>query len=219
MRAYTKRRRGHIRSREKSEQTLTANRLINVRDIYNSLILTKDSHAVAVIRIYPVNIELLSENEIETMTDSLTAEFKGEKNPFWILSIPRAVDMEAYIDDLNRHYDEELFDPKRKMILSVMIQEATQKVMSGSNFEHQFFLGVWARLSQNSEKEINAIQERISDFEARYRTANIMAERLDDAELLRLCNLYANSNTALFETYEDNRQYTPITWMKERKKT
>lgn len=198
------------------ERILTANEETNVKDINKGIIYTKDGCLIRLLRLYSINIDLLSEMEKESRCNILTGEFKGEKEPFSILCLPRTVDMEVYINSLTNMYDEEIFNPKRKMLLSEMIGEATRKVMSGSNYEHQFFLLVWAQEEKDGKagQAEAQLEDRIRMFENRYQSVQIATGPLDDTELLRVCNLFANSNTALFESYEDGTQHIPMPWIR-----
>lgn len=158
----------------------------------------------------PVNIDLLSETEKINTCETLTANFKGEKQPFSILCIPRTVDMEVYLTSLSNRFDEEILNPKKKMLLNEMISEASRKIMSGSNFEHQFYIQVWENADAGSEKNEQEVKERLKIFGRRYESVQQKTKTLDDTELLKLCNLFGNSNNAVFETYEPNNNYIPI---------
>lgn len=198
------------------ERLLTANEETNVKDICKGIIYTKDGYMIRILRLFSINIDLLSDMEKESRCNILTGEFKGEKQPFSILCLPRTVDMEVYINSLTNMYDEEIFNPKRKMLLNEMIGEATRKVMSGSNYEHQFFLMIWVKEEKDGKagQQETLLEDRIRTFENRYQSVQIAANPLDDTELLRVCNLFANSNTALFESYEEGTQHISIPWMK-----
>lgn len=189
---------------------ITANEETNVRDIIKSTIYTKDGYLIRFLRLYTINVELLSDSERESMCGILTGAFKGEKEGFSILSIPRTVDMEEYINYLNSRHEEEIESPGRKKVLAEMMREATKKVLSGSNYEHQYFLEIWEPEGAMAEKKL---EDRVFVMEQRYQSIQIPTSRLNDTELLKLCNLYTNSNTALIENYDDS--YTPIIpWIK-----
>lgn len=205
-----------IEKNKEIQKKLTANELTNVADISNDVIYTKDGYLIKIMRLYSINISLLSVAERKSKSDTLTGEFKGESNDFTILSIPRTVDMDDYLDYLSNKNEEEMSNPMRKMILKEMVNEATRKIMSGANFEHQHFLMIWEKekIDGNYGYVEAELEKRMRDFENRYATIQNQTKVLNDTELLRLCNLFGNSNTALFETYESNNQYTPIPWIK-----
>lgn len=206
------------RKKVTDQKLLTANEMTNVKDISKGIIYTKDGYLIKYLRLYAINIDLLSNAEKVSKCNTLTGAFKGEKNNFSILSIPRTVDMEEYINFLQTKYDEEMENANRKMLLSVMINDSTKNILSGSNFEHQYYFQIWEKEKYDGNiGQVEALLEkRMHDFESRYATIQNHTKILDDTELLRLCNLFGNSNTALFETYENNNQYTPIPWIKGR---
>ena len=193
----------------------TSNDLVNVRDIPGKYIHRKDDYILTGIRLHAINIDLMADSEKAIMKNNLTAAFKGEKEGFSIISIPRTVDMEAYLSNLNTRYEEEITNPYRKKVLSIMIQEATKKIMEGSNFEHHFFLMIWGMVeNENVSQAEKKLNERIQEFINRYSDGKNPCTRLEQQDLIKLCNLFANSSTALFDIYDENSQYTPIPWLK-----
>lgn len=198
---------GELFGKKKSEVN-SANELVDVRDVVRRVLYTKTGYSIGFLRLYPINIGLLSQNEIESKCNTLTSEFQAEKDSFVIYSIPRTIDMDSYIAYLTEKYDAEMSNAKRKMLLNAMINEATEQVMSGQNFEHQFYIKIWEKTDKKNSDKL--IQERLDDYEKRYRSIQNNTKRLDDIEIIKLCNLYGNSNTAIFENYDENTQYTPM---------
>ena len=196
----------------------TANDLTDVSDIRGNLLYTKSNYALGYLKLLPINIDLLSEDELDVLCNNLTAQFKPEKENFSILSIPRTVDMEAYLNQLSNEYDEEFEDPVRKDILKEMIRQASDSVMNGENFEHQYYIKTWSKYNANVTGTEKILKERIANFENRYESAQNKTKEVDDIEILKLCNLYGNGNSAIMESYDENIQYTPIPVIKGRKK-
>ena len=196
----------------------TANDLTDVSDIRGNLLYTKSNYALGYLKLLPINIDLLSEDELDVLCNNLTAQFKPEKENFSILSIPRTVDMEAYLNQLSIEYDEEFEDPVRKDILKEMIRQASDSVMNGENFEHQYYIKTWSKYNANVTGTEKILKERIANFENRYESAQNKTKEVDDIEILKLCNLYGNGNSAIMESYDENIQYTPIPVIKGRKK-
>lgn len=199
-----------IMRKQNKDKELTANEETNVRDIKNGLIYTKDNILITYLYLLPVNIELFSESEKESITTTLSAEFKGEKKCFSYLIIPRPVDMESYLTQLVELCDEEN-NRNRKEILNEMIREAEEKIMSDSSYEHQVYIQLWNDYdgsSMDEAKKTNELEERILQFEKRYMSVQMQVRRLEDSELIKLCNLFANSNTAMLEEYTGS--YVPI---------
>lgn len=203
---------------KQKERALTANEITDVKDISNNLLYTKSGYAIGFLRLYPINIELLSKDELVNICNLLTAEFKSEKEPFTILSIPRTVDMEVYLNYLADISDQEVDNPYRKMLLNDMIMQGSKTVTNGKNFEHQFYLKVWTRYKENVTGTEGIIDEKINNMINRYSAIQNHTKSLDDTEILKLCNLFGNSNTAILETYENNNTYIPIPTIARREK-
>lgn len=185
---------------------LTANEITDVKDIRKNLLYTKSGYVIGFLRLGAINIDLLNKNEIRAKCNALTATFKAEKKKFSILSIPRTVDMEEYLNFLSQKQEDEIESFIRKKILNIMIKSATDKVVSGKNYEHQHYLKVWEKADDNSE--IN-IENRLTEMSSRYETIQVETKRVGDADIIKLCNMYANSNSAIFEDYQD-ATYVPL---------
>lgn len=197
-------------SKKKTDPELTANEITDVRDIKNDLLYTKSGNTIGYLRLMPINIDLISDNEKEIMTNNLSAEFSSEKDGFTLLSIPRTVDMEVYLNSLSDAYDQELDNPFRKDILKDMIRQATDIVLNGENFEHQFFVKVWSTYNANVSGTERIVHQRVNDIRNHFEAIQNKTKDMDDREILRLCNLYSNSNTAAMESHDENIRYTPI---------
>ena len=198
---------------KKEERKITANEFTKVKDVKNNLLYTKDGFIVGYLRLMMINIELLSNNELRSMTNTLSANFKPEKQKFSYLIIPRTADMDDYLSSLVELYEQEVTSYVKKKLLNIMITQASKKIMNGSNFEHQVYIRVWEKYNANSYGVENKIFERLNDFQNRYLRINNESKILDDKEILKLCNLFGNGNQALFETYDD-MNYTPIPMIK-----
>jgi hypothetical protein len=194
------------KSKKNVYNTVTANDFVDVRDISRNLLITKSGYKIGFLRLFPINIDLLSNREKESLTDTITGEFKSEKNPFIIYSIPRTIDMDAYLSFLGDCYDREITNAKRKMLLNIMINEANEKALSGKNCEHQFYIKVWEKADiKDCDKRI---EERLYDLSNRFNSINNANRRIDDIEIIKLCNLFANSSTASFESFSEEDIYT-----------
>lgn len=188
----------------------TANEFMDVADIRQGCLYTKSGYVLSYLRVFPYNIALLNERELKNQTKIITSHFKAETKPFSIFVVPRSVDMDQYLDFLEKRYEEEITDINRKQLLNAMIREATLKVTSGTNFEHQFFLKVWESISENAEAKL---RERIREFESYYNSYGNKTSLLDDTEILKLCNLFSNGIGSINEIYEE-MEYTPISKLK-----
>lgn len=197
--------------KEMMEQT--ANEFTDVKDIKRNILYTKSGYLIGYLRLYPINIELLSRSELKSKRTTLSAGFKAIDHPFSIIGIPRSVDMESYIGFLNQQYDEEMNNQYRKRLIKFMLKEASDKVMNDNNYEHQFYIKVWEQKSSNDNKEA-VIAQKLSNMAGRYGMIQNETKRLDDEGIIRLCNLFAHSNSATFED-TSNTDYVPLSVLKD----
>ena len=76
----------------------TAQQWIPISDIEGCIVHRKDNLLVAILRIQPENLELLSDNEKKRKVESLSEELNGETEGLQIFCVGRPVDLNNYLD-------------------------------------------------------------------------------------------------------------------------
>lgn len=191
-----------------------ANDLTDVRDIKNGLLYTKSGYVIGYLRLFSANISLMTEKELESLCNILCSEYRPEKEEFTFFSIPRAVDMEIYLNSLVTKAEGEIINPYRKKVIKIMIKEATEELIHSSSYEHHYFIRVWSKYNLNDKHGEEKVTERLKEFMSRYESIKHLTKRLNDVEILKVNNLYNNNNTASMESYEDDINYYPISRIK-----
>lgn len=192
----------------------TANEFTNVKDIRNKLLYSKDGYIFAYLRVPFINIDLLPREEKKAKADGLAASFEGDKKDFVYMSLPREIDLDNYKDDLNRRYSQEIGDIGKRHILRKLLVVANELTTNGENFEHQHFIRIWKLLAGDKTECEQALKSRQEDFKSYYRSAGIDVEILDDQDILKLCNLFANGVQAPYDTQDGNMCFEPVAKMR-----
>lgn len=200
-------------SGNKKEQT--ANEFTNVKDIKGNFLYSKDGYLFGYLRVYPYNLELLSKEERRIKTQNLSLAFDGDRKAFDYCAFPREIDLDDYKNYLKRQYQEELSDIGKRQILAIMIKEAAELSTSGENYEHQHFIKLWALVGKNINDTKHELAARLEEFKQRYETAGINSEVLGETEIIKLCNLFTNSQQVSYMAGIDNTVYTPMPKLKE----
>ena len=78
---------------QKNSKVQSLTEFLNIKDIKRNYLYTLDNQIVVFIKVNPINIELLSDSELERKMDSEAIEFSNEQYPYKIMVIPRAVDI------------------------------------------------------------------------------------------------------------------------------
>lgn len=188
----------------------TAREWVNVKDIRNIFLYTKDQYIVAFLKIYSLNINLLAEMEKRAKCQSLTASFESDRKDFSYFSLPREIDLDSYKADLKNLYHSEVADVGRRHLLAEIMLEANDLSTSGENYEHQHYIKLWKYIGNDKTNAENELKARAEEFRNRYESAGIHTEILKDSEILKLCNLFGNSTQASFEKVPENTIYEVI---------
>jgi len=171
-----------------SEKQKTANEFVNVKDIHDHFLYTRDGQIIAYIKIHPISIDLFSDSEKEQISRVLTAELSSIQKPFKFLAVSRPVDITPLVNEYTSLLSETT-DQKQKELLRHEIMEISNFATSGEVIERNFFIMLWNNYREGIESElIKECKEMIMKFES----ANISCEIIKEQEIVRLCNLINN---------------------------
>lgn len=182
---------------EMTPQQKTANRIVNVMDIDENFLYTKDGCLIGFLRLGNINVELLSMEELGTMTQRLAMSFEGDRQNFDYFTLPSQVNLDPNKDFLKQKHQETDNLGKRKGI-NLMLKEMTMLSTSGENFEHQHFIKIWKKIGTNVKDTQNELKVRLQEFRERYSQAGIPCEILRDKDIIKMCNLFGNPQQAPF---------------------
>lgn len=194
-------------------KTVTANELINVKDVRGHFLYTKDGYIFAYINIPSFNTDLLSKDEKKGKAANLAASFEGDRKPFTYFSYPREVDLDRYKQDIKNYYMGES-DLGRKRILQIMLQEAAELATNGENFEHQHYIRIWEKIGTDQREAEKDLLQRAEEFKTRYQNIGVNARILLYEDIIKLCNLFANPIQSPFDNKPDNSYYEPVLTIK-----
>lgn len=177
------------RNKEKKQQRkISANELINVKDIRDRFLYTLDGQIITYLKIHPVSIDLLSESEKAGMAKNLTGELKSEQLPFRFLAVSRPIDISPLLNE----YTEMMANTRDRVQKSLLRNEIvvlSNYALSGEVVERQFYIILWQKFEEDAEREIS---NRQNDLAAKFEGAGLQCEIVRDEEIVRLCNLVNN---------------------------
>lgn len=191
-------------------QQVTANEFVNVKDIKDNFLYSKAGYLFGYLRVFPYNLDLLSKEERELNTQTLSSSYDGDRKSFDYLSFPREIDLDGYKNALKERYQAELNSLSKRQLLTIMMQVAQKLSTSGENFEHQHFIKLWQKIGNHEPEARHDLFVRLEEFKNRYAAVGIITEILSEQEIIKLCNLFGNSQQTSFEVVDDNLLYANI---------
>lgn len=199
-----------------SPKQKTANDIVNVKDIDENFIYTKDGYLIGFLRLGNINIELLSLEELNNMTQKLAMSFEGDRQNFDYFTIQSQVNLDPNKDCIKEKHQETDDLGKRKG-LNLMLLEMTRLSTSGENFEHQHYIKVWKKIGTNVKDTQNELMVRLREFRERYTQVGIPCTILKDKDIIKMCSLFGNPQQAPFIGSSIFR-YENTTILKEKKR-
>jgi len=185
---------------KKKEKIKTCNEEINILDIRNNAIYTRDDYIIMALKINSINIQLYSKRELNQKIKEITTELTNDLKELKFLSISRPVDVTGLIDKL-REILSDAETQKRKNLLKQNIRETIRLTITGDVVERQNFITIFEKNTDTAEKEL---LKRAMDLVNKFANCGIKAEILNEQELIQLCNSTLNIN---FAFREDNEEY------------
>ncbi|WP_430885135.1 hypothetical protein [Fusibacter sp. JL216-2] len=178
-----------------NENQKTAQEFVNVKDIHDRFLYTRDGQIIAYIKIHPISIDLFSDSEKEQISKVLTAELSSVQKPFKFLAVSRPVDITPLVNEYQSLLSETK-DQKQKELLRHEIMEISNFATSGEVIERNFFIMLWSRYREGIESDlIKECKEMIQKFES----VNIHCDIIKEQEITRLCNSINNPAYIYYE--------------------
>lgn len=180
----------------------TLNEFLNIKNVDENFLYTLDKKIISFIKIYPINTELFSEEELENKMDSMSVEFSNEQYPYSIFVIPRSVDITDYIKEQQRLM-KSMEDEISKKIIERRIVATSEMVANRNIIENEFYLCIW---EDELENAIDKILKRANNWRKRFKDCGFETEILDKTQIILLIKSFTIPEFARKENtdYADN---------------
>jgi hypothetical protein len=176
----------------------TAQDFVNVRDIDDTFLYNMDGYIMSYIKVQSFEKELLSKNEVKTLTNRLTSEFSDLEEDFKFIAVSRPVDITPLVlnyTELIKNTDNQI----RKELLRREIAVISDFSLSGEVVQREFYYMLWEMEKEDAE---NDLRKRAKDFSDKLNLCGMKSEVLKKPDIIRLCNLI---NNPAFAAIEDTR--------------
>lgn len=167
---------------------------INVQDIKNGIIHTKDNYVIGFLQISGAKTDLLSAREQVAQTKALTADISTISSGWQILAVSRPEDNAALIQQYQDMIDNA--SPIRKKLLREAIRFQNEQLLSGENMERQFYIKIWKYQHDGAEKEV---VDKLYQFARCFNISGYLCEIVKQEEAVQLCNLVHNPTEVLYD--------------------
>ena len=178
------------------------NEFLNIKNIDENFLYTLDNKVITFIKVYPINTELFSEEELENKMDSMSVEFSNEQYAYSIFVIPRKVDISDYVKEqekLKKNIQDEI---SIKIVEKRII--ATHELVADRNIiENEFYLYIWEDDSDNVKEKI---LKRANNWRKRFKDCGFETEILEKTQIILLAKSFTIPEFARKESvdYDDS---------------
>lgn len=184
------------------QQTKTLNEFLNIKNIEDSYLYTLDSHVMLFMKIFPINTDLFSEEELVNKMDRMSIEFSNEQNPYTIFVIPRKVDIADFINE-QQALKKSLQDDASIQIVEKRIIYTHELVADKNIIENEFYLCIWCKDGENAKENLT---KRANNWKQRFKNCDFNTEVLTKTEIILMLKSFTIPEFARKEDtdYSDN---------------
>lgn len=176
-----------------------------LKDLHDGFLIRPDGGVIAGIKIAPFNLALKSERERQGIIQSFGAALNGLSVPWQLLSLERPVDLDAYLDSLDRV---DVPNGPQKRILRDYAGWVRAQAQSGNQVERCYYL-LMTRQGKDAQAEHRTALRGLGDDLARIRGFRMTI--LDDALWRELLFLVFHADQAAVESVPDGGpRATPV---------
>lgn len=187
---------------QRNKNTQSLNEFLNIKNIKENYLYTLDEQVISFIKVNPMNIELLSDKELEEKMDSSSIEFSNEQYPYKIIVVPRAVDISDYIRE-QEELRNKLTDDICIEIINNRIISTTEMIENKNIIENEFYIMIYDSNKDNIEIELN---KRANNWVGRLKNCGLKSEILEERDIILLIKSFTIPEFARMEgtDYRDN---------------
>lgn len=168
-------------------------------DVNMGFLWRRDNHLVAAVRVEPINLALLSENEQKRKVQLLFEVINGLGCEWAITVLQRPVDLDEYIGKQEVLRNQETHYMRRR-ILDSSIRNAAKVASSGEAIELMFYILLASPLSSKKQAlDMQQLQNKASELADNLSGSELESHVCDDQELRELEFIFLNPLQAAFE--------------------
>ncbi len=184
------------------KQAKTLNEFLNIKNIEENYLTTLDGQMILFIKVFPINTELFSEEELENKMDTMSVEFSNEQYAYKIFIIPRKVDIVDFVNE-QQELKKQLQDEISIQIVEKRIVFTHELVADKNIIENEFYLCIWEKQGENTKENLI---KRANNWKQRLKNCDFESQVLNKTDILLMVKSFTIPEFARKEdtNYRDN---------------
>lgn len=159
------------------------------------VVVRRDGHLAAVLRVEPINLYLKSDAEKKRVIGAVHEALNGQREPVQIVSLGRPVDLDAYLRGLEEKGREAL-EPRRKDLLRQYTRYVAGLAAGGEALERRFYVLLSRAPGKQAREEVMARAHELAGNLAR---AGLEVAVCDDREIIDMLFVFLHPTQAAYE--------------------
>lgn len=166
---------------------------MNIHNIVNHVLYNKNKEMFCYIRVDPVNIDLMSERDLETLNMALTAEFSGLDHSFRFLMEGKQEDIKPLVAKYGRRL-QSVEDPQIRELCRNEIRELEEGVRNAALPARCFYFLI--DMPEGSKEELT---KRARSFCSKLSNCNLSAKIVGQTEIVEMLERISNPQYCVAE--------------------
>lgn len=192
-----------------ADKKKTAQQWMPIVDINAGAVIQKNNEFTVALRLYPVNIDLLSDNELAKIISICHEAINGLNMSFQTISMGRPVDLDEHLNKLDEKM-RSTDDPIRKQLSAGYLRQASEMARSGNTLERRFYLIIKGQQEKKAREEL---KNKAMEIASNLIPCGLGAELLNDVELMDMHFCFSHPGQAAIERVpETTGPYLPPTY-------
>ncbi len=175
---------GNVKTKKTKFDKETAQQYMNIKKFENGILYTEDNHIVALFKVEPVNINLLSELEIRSLIRSTTGHMSEIKFEYNLVASSKPADISLFeeaLEDIKEGLDKHNeVDAIKIELIKEEIDFVNKDLISSKVIEREFYFYINQKYSEkNLQTDIETLNEKINIFNEAFDNSKIKLDRVE----------------------------------------
>lgn len=184
-----------LRELFKKKTQKSANLFLNIRDVRNNYIYTIDNKVISILKIFPKNCKLMSNDEKLAHANSLTQNFASELQPFKLYFTNRPVDLQEN-QDFQAKLMEKAVNSDKFALLNKRNKSFGILSTTGKALESEIYIEIYEKNHEYAEQEL---VKRLNDLKMKFSNSGYKTEILEESAIIQLIQAFTNPSIAYLE--------------------
>jgi type IV secretory pathway VirB4 component len=187
--------------KQAQKESLSAQSLIPIKSLDSGVFITTDDVMVQILKVSSVNLELMSDDEVNEILDNYASFLQSVTDGFMTMNVPQPMDLKEYIKSQQAVLEKDT-NRFRRMLMDDYIKYAKNIETSEEIIKRHRYIVISQQLKKLDERgyreTIQSIEDQANDFITGLKEVSLKVEVITDLETVRLFHTFFDFQSARY---------------------